>query len=426
MTAIARWRLSLLGLVIVSLFTLTGFGCRRNTSLVGSNTKILVWGLWQDSSAIEPVIKAFKEITGADVEYKKIGSVGSYEKTLLEDLAQGRGPDVFVVHHTWVESKRGLMNPAPTDIIDEKALKEEFVDVVDKDLVRDGAIYALPVSVDTLGLYYNRDLLNAAGVARPPMTWNDFQQAVQKITRVTRFGTISQSAVALGTAANINRAPDILQLLLLQSGLNIKDAVTNNVRLTGDMGQRSLTFYTDFSNKAKKVFTWDLLQDYSLDAFAEGKTTMMINYSYHIPTIQAKNPRLQFGVAKVPQIADSAPVTFASYWPYAVSNTSKNSQIAWRFVRFLTSAQGSALLNQSMVNPPARRDGVEAAARDPLYGAFAEQSLTAATWPRVDIVASDAIFNKMIDDVVTGAAAIDTSLSRAEDQLNQLSKKDEK
>jgi multiple sugar transport system substrate-binding protein len=422
METLLRSRITLLCVLVLCFFTLTGFGCRRNVSVGSSGTKIVVWGLWQDSTAMDPVIKAFKTAYGADVEYKKIGSVADYEKTLLEALAQGQGPDVFVIHHTWVEGKRGLMSPAPADIIDERAVKQEFVDVIDKDLVRDNSVYALPVSVDTMALYYNKDLLNAAGVARPPATWDEFQQAVQKITRVTRFGTILQSAAALGTAANINRAPDIVQMLMLQSGLDIKGATTSDqVKISDDIGQRALTFYTDFANKAKQVFTWDLQQDYSLDAFAAGKTAMMINYSYHIPTIQAKNPRLQFNIAPVPQIADSkVPVTFASYWPFAVSTTSKNPRVAWQFIRFLTSSQAVDLLNKDQINPPARRDGVDAASRDPLYGVFAEQSLTASSWPRVDIVATDAIFNKMIDDVVTGAASIEDSLHRGEDQLNQL------
>ena len=50
----------------------------------------------------------------------------------------------------------------------------------------------------------------------------------------------------------------------------------------------------------------------------------------------------------------------------------------------------------------------------------AEQALTAATWPRTDIVAIDAIVNTMIDNVVTGAAIPNESLRRAENQINQL------
>lgn len=413
----------LLSLALVSSVVLTGFGCRpRPTgSNLGTDTKLVVWGLWQNSAEMSPLVTAFQESTGVAVEYKKVASVADYEKKLVEAFAEKRGPDVFVIHHTWAESKRALISPAPKSVIDERALREEFVDVVADDLLREGQIWALPVSVDTLALYYNKDILSAAGIPRPPRTWDDIQRVVAQLTAVTRFGTIQRSAIALGTAANINRAADILQVLFLQSGLPIKDpAPEGAVNIAGDIGERALTFYTDFANKSKKVYTWDLQQDYSLDAFAEGETAMMVNYSYHIPTIRAKNPRLDFAISPLPQIADSTATNFASYWPFAVSQQSVLPEVAWQFVRFLTNTEAAQALNKAAATPPARRDGIAEAARDPVIGAFAEQALTAATWPRTDIVATDAIVNTMIDSVVTGAATPAESLRRAQDQLNQL------
>lgn len=420
-----KHRVLLLVLAISSLVTLTGFGCR---SSVGPGEQLdsglTVWGLWQESADMDKIAEAFTKQTGVKVNYKKIASVATYEKTLLEALAQGRGPDVFVIHHTWVEGKRGLLSPAPSDVIDERSARDEFVDVVVADAVRDGLVYALPTSVDTLALFYNKDLLAAAGVAQPPTTWDEMQRDVQKITKVTRLGVIQQSALAAGTAANVNRAPDLLQLLMLQSGLTIVDAKNKQADVAGDVGERALTFYTDFANKSKQVYTWDLQQDFSLDAFAAGKTAMTFNYSYHIPTIKAKNPRLNFATAAMPHIADGRVMNFASYWPFAVSTTSRAPVTAWKFIRFLTSKEAAAVLNKAQGVPPARRDSISDVDRDPLLGPFAEETLTAVAWPRVDIVASDAIFNRMIDDVVTGAASTVDALHRASDQLNQLTKKE--
>lgn len=409
------------GLVIagIALFTLTGFGCRRPAGTTDTlDQPLVVWGLWQESGQMQPILNAFTSQTGVKVEYKKIASVAAYEQDLLEALAQGRGPDVFVIHHTWVEGKRGLMSPAPPEVIDERAVREEFAEVVGKDLIRDGFIYALPTSVDTLALYVNNDILNGSGV-RVPRTWDEFQRAVERVTRVSRTGQLLQSAAALGTAKNVNRAGDILQLLMLQSGMTILDA-SGRVDMASDLGERALAFYTDFSNKSKKVFTWDLLEDLSIDAFSEGETAMMINYSYHIPTIRAKNARLNFSWNPVPQIADSTPRTFASYWPFAVSNSSRAPVTAWQLVRFITNAESANQLSSATGMPPARKDSVETFSRDPNLGVFADQALTAASWPRVDIVAADGIFNRMIDDVVTGAAKPQDALSRAQDRLQQI------
>ena len=419
MASSLRLKISASLFTVISLFTLTGVSCSPTPVNIGKGNPLVIWGLWEESTALEPIITAFQEETGVDVEYRKIASVADYENQLLAAIAEDRGPDIFVIHHTWVETKRGLMSPASPDIIDERALREEFVDVVADDLIRDGHVYALPTSVDTLALYYNKDLLSTAGIARPPRTWDEFLAMVEPITRINRLGVIAQRRAALRTATNISPATDIIQLLFIQSGLSLNND-DNKVRLSEELGVKALTFYTDFANKSKKAYTWNIQQDYSIDAFSQGKTAMMINYSYHIPTVRAKNPRLRFDIAPVPQIADSKVQNFASYWPYAVSNKSKSPELAWQFLRQMTNTEGAMSIIRHHQIPPARRDGVASLSRDPSLGVFAEQALTAVTWPRGDIVAIDAIMNTMIDNVTTGAATINASLVRAQEQINLI------
>lgn len=419
-----RSKLPLASLILISGIALMGFGCRAPQKVqTTTTTSLVVWGLWQDSDSMGPILRAFKDQTGIAVEYKKVASVATYEKDLLEALAEGRGPDIFVINNAWVEAKRGRLIPAPVEIINERQLRSEFVDVVASDLVRDGLVYALPTSVDTIALYHNNNLFNGAGISASPKTWQEFQQDVIKLTQVSRLGVIGQSGAALGTAININRAPDIFQMLMMQSGLKIIDTTSGGRRvdIANAVGERALSFYTDFSNKSKQVYTWDVSQDYSIDAFAEGKTAMLFNYSYQIPTIKAKNPRLQFSVAPVPQIGGNATqITFASYWPFAVSASSRSPQAAWQFVRFLASKNVAESLNKAQGVPPARRDAVPDYISDPVMGVFAEQSLQAQSWPRVDIVATDAIFTSMIDSVATGGTTISDALKQAQDQLQRI------
>lgn len=416
------WGLIAFGVVAFLLLLLIGCSVVFSNRAQKPTKPLVVWGLWHDSEMIDPVLRAFTAKTGITVDYKKIATVADYEQTLLKALAERRGPDVFVIHNSWVEDKRGIMAPAPKSVVDVRAVKDEFVEVVTSNLIRDGSVYALPTSVDTLALYYNKDLLGAAGVARPAATWADLQRDVERLTRVNRFGTIEQSAIALGTGSNINRVADVVQVLLLQSGLSIFDPQEKNVVINNEAGIRAIQFFTDFANKTKKVYTWDLAQHYSIDAFAEGKTAMMINYSYHAPTIKLKNPRLHFGVAPLPQNVDSPVVNFPNYWPWAVASTAVAPEAAWRLVRFMTNAESSAALNEKLSAPPARKDGVVHLERDPELGVFAEQALTARSWPIVNIAATDQVFVELTDSVANGTATIRDALQRAQDHLNQLRK----
>src|SRR4030043_2137707 len=122
------------------------------------------------------------------------------------------------------------------------------------------------------------------------------------------------AGASIGTVKNINRGSDILMMLMLQTGaemINLKRGEATfdeQVSAGGQMyqpGLNSLQFYTNFADPSKKSYTWNNYLDYSIDAFSQGKSAMMINYSFHISTIKAKQPHLRFGIAPVPQPKDS-------------------------------------------------------------------------------------------------------------------------
>jgi len=73
-------------------------------------------------------------------------------------MATGRGPDIYMIHNTWIPRYEEKLLGVPSELITIKDFQENFVDVVYKDFIVDGYIAALPLSVDTLALYYNKDI----------------------------------------------------------------------------------------------------------------------------------------------------------------------------------------------------------------------------------------------------------------------------
>ena len=96
--------------------------------------------------------------------------------------------------------------------------KNTFVDAAVRDFTLNQKVYGVPFSVDSLGLYYNKDILGSAGIATPPKTWDELSADVQKIKRADKTGYFTLSGLAAGTNANVNRAVDILYLFMLQKG----------------------------------------------------------------------------------------------------------------------------------------------------------------------------------------------------------------
>ena len=229
-------QLSVLSLALVGTLLLSGCGFRETNQPY--KVDLEVWGVFDDSDAYAEVFSQYKRLNPhvGEIIYRKF-LVDTYRQDPLDALAAGNGPDIFLIQNTWTPQFLDKVVPAPDYIADERIFREIFVDVVAKDfLTPDQKILGAPLSVDTLALYYNKDLFNAAGITTPPATWEEVVANVGKLTQIDGFGVINQSAIALGTAAdpigNINRATDILTTLFFQSGVPILDDTQPNATPT--------------------------------------------------------------------------------------------------------------------------------------------------------------------------------------------------
>ena len=165
------------------------------------------------------------------------------------------------------------------------------------DVVINNKIYGLPLSVDTLAMYYNQDLLDASGVVEVPQYWNnDFQQTVKKITKLDLKGNILQSGIALGTARNIERFSDILSVLMIQNGaimmsdsgqILFNTVPANSQNKNYNPGQMALRFYNDFADPVKGFILGILIFPILL-MLCSGQVAIIFAYSYHLPIIKSK------------------------------------------------------------------------------------------------------------------------------------------
>ncbi len=390
------------------------------------------WGVYDDRQTLTALINAFKGAEpGIKVNYRQF-SYADYEKSLIDALASGTGPDLIMIDNTWLAKHRDILSPMPAtsgsktvQFFTLSDFQKQFVDVVSKDLVYQDKIYAIPLYVDTLALFYNKDMFNTAGITAPPKTWEDFNNDVELLTKFDTKDNIIQAGAAMGTARNVNRSSDILSELMIQNGTKMTNETNTAATFTRSVnstlvGENALQYYTDFANPAKKVYTWNDDQHYSIDAFVEGSLAMMFNYSHQIPVVQGRFNRLNFGIAPVPQFSELNTKNFASYWAVGVSAQSKNQNAAWRFLNYLGSHDGSLAYVTAASRPSARRDIIDVQRNDPKLGVFAVQALSAKSWYQVDNNAIDQIFADMIDDVNLKRQALKSAIRSAESKVNTL------
>ncbi|MCX6795515.1 MAG: extracellular solute-binding protein [Candidatus Falkowbacteria bacterium] len=429
-------KLVALGLLFTFIIT-SGFGCKT----VSTQTKkamepitLEYWRVFDDSDSFQEIIDSYKVLhPNITINYHKY-RIEEYETELINALAEDRGPDMFTIHNTWTKKYENKIIPLPAQIsmayqVEKTGIQKEvvpemrttnsltpsdvrslFVDVVASDAISNNQIFGLPLSVDTLSLFYNKDLFNSAGIANPPEFWDQvFQQDVKKLTKQDTKRQIIQSGVSLGVSKNINRFSDILMVLMMQNGSKIIDGgkvifneVPENLSGSGyNPGLGALVFFTDFSNPIKEVYSWNDALPNSLEMFMSGNLAMTFGYSYDLPTIRARAPKMNFAVVKVPQIAGNPEINFANYWLETVSKKSKHPNEAWDFVQYATKKEQAKLYLAKTKKPTALRSLIDEQKSDAELAPFVSQVLTAKSWYHG---ANPLAAETAIGDMITNAA----------------------
>ncbi len=417
-------------LLATVVFVSAGCGGGGGGQKAQSQITLTVWKTFEDSENLRPVFEAFqKKNPNVEINYVK-KNIDSYESDLINALASGSGPDVFSIHNDWLPKYLDKTTPAPEALFGFKEYKDAFVDAAVNDLTLDQKIYGVALSVDSLALYYNKDLLGSSGIAVPPKTWSELSSQVKQIKRSDGKGYFTRSGVAIGTNKNVNRAVDILNLFMLQQGAKAFDedrtsaVFANQIEKNGNYinpGQDATEFYTSFADPGSLNYNWNMRSDYSIDAFANGRAAFLYGYSYLRSTLLAKNPNLNFDVTTAPQPNLQDPtVNFANYWGEVVSKQSKNQEAAWKFLKFISSKEALDIYYAQNKQPSSRKDLIELQIPDPEIGVFAHANLTAKTFYKPDQQKMDDIFGLMIDNIILKGESVREALEQAQQQADVL------
>ncbi len=337
---------------------------------------LVYYGLWEPSTVMKPVIDAFEaKNPKIKIDYQ-LQSSQDYQDRLKTALEGSDSPDIVRLHTTWLPLFAANLLPAPPNTLSATELSTNFYPIVSKLLVASNQVYGAPMAAESLGLYVNTAMLQQKQL-QPPKTWEDLltvAKAVKEADPLTN--KITRAGVALGNTSNVEYWPDIVSMMLLQSGVSLTDIQGPEVAVT-------LTYYTDFVTKHT---VWDETMPPSTVAFANEKVAMIIAPSWVAKDIKAINPSLSWQVVPVPQLPDVDPVNWASIWFEGVSKTSKYPLESWKFVSFLASAEAqqilfdSAATDRGFPQPPANKAVAETASKNAVLAPFVSSLNTAKTF----------------------------------------------
>jgi ABC-type glycerol-3-phosphate transport system substrate-binding protein len=400
------------------------FGGKGNSNSVGS---VVVWGT-MDATTMQSSIAA---LIGVDQNFQQVSYVQkrpeTYEADLINAFASNRAPDLFFLNDAQILAFKDKVLPISYNIISQRTFNDTFVNEASL-LAFPSGIVGLPVYIDPLVMYWNKDLFAGANVATYPRAWSELTTIVPKMTALDTASNVKRSAVALGSYDNVRYAKEILAALLLQLNNPIvgTDAANKYTSLLAGnqtsgvdtSAQAVVRFYTGFSNSSQSIYSWNRALPNSLNAFTSGDVGMYFGLASDYQVILARNPNLAVSVALLPQASSvKSPVTYGRMTALAIPRNAKNQSGALYIAQIMAGAQGASALSQSIGLPSARRDLLTAQPADAAASVFAQSALISRGWYDPGAGISGPIFKSMVESVVSGKAQLGDAVQIASMQL---------
>jgi len=425
------FQLVVLGIFIVAIvgavFVFAGYSGSSGQRDIGD---VVMWGTL-DAVAMDAFFRTYRDIDDRvdRIFYEQIPEE-QFAQRLAEGLADGTGPDVYLLSQDNIIRDWAKVLPISYDDVSVRTFKDTFIDEAEMYLGPNG-IHALPMTLDPMVLYWNRDILAEAGFAKPPQFWDELATYTERVTVRDKANNILRATVALGEYDNVAHAKDILALLIMQAGGNIisqlddgtliADLSQNTQRVTP--AQTALRFFTQFSNPVKTVYTWNRALPNSRDLFAQGKLAFYIGYASEAYLLQEQNPHLNYDVAPIPQVRSgegTRTMTFGRMYALATPKAAQNLY-GGRVVSFiLSSKEASEMLADVLVTQSPRRDVLSEIPDDPATLVFRNAALISRAWLDPNPQKTARIFRYMIGDVTSGALRLSDAVANAQKQIDDL------
>lgn len=238
------------------------------------------------------------------------------------------------------------------------------------DITRRGPIlYAIPNDFTPMVVYYNKRMFDAAGVAYPKNGWtfDDFRATAKRLTIPGKQYGFSFT----------NWFPGWIMWLWNNGGDCFDpDCTRAGGYLDSEQNAQTLTFIRDLINVDKSTPSLSQAAAAGVDMFGNRQAAMMVSGHWSMidfPKVVKKGenkiPLDDIGVVTMPNNTGK-PVTVMYESGYSIAKEAKHPDIAWKFIKFMTSHDTRLKLNETGIAVDARIDVSQERAKNPLEASF--------------------------------------------------------
>lgn len=389
---------------------------------------VRIWGTLPSAA----VNTALGEVGMKHITYREV-TPDTYYSDFLEAIAVNAQPDLLLLDQGQYYQFREKLTLMPYEWYPEQAYKSSFLEVSELFLRPEG-LYMIPFAVDPLVMYWNRDMYTNKGLVKPPEYWDEFPDLVSTFNVIDNSRNITKSTIAFGEAQNINNVKGIISALILQANSPITRWRMENGELKlqvslneggGDdaagAGFLALRFYTDFANPAKRVYSWNRSLPEARNMFVAGDLSVYFGYASEAETIVELNPNLNFEVALLPQVRGTERrATYGQVYGFAIPQVAYNVAGAFDAATRLSANSIQSAFAQASGLPAVRRDLAGASHTNTYWSVMYDSAIISKTWVDPNPRATDQIFDRMVENVQSGAFTLSRSVSEAAREIDDL------
>jgi multiple sugar transport system substrate-binding protein len=254
--------------------------------------------------------------------------------TLQTAFSSGSGPDIFLISPgDFLRYYNGKVFVDLTSHITSDARSDFVKGVLDTRMV-DGKIFAVPMEIEPLAMYYNQQLFEQNHLAEGdlPQTWDQLLDTAQKLTGGNRFGV--QFETVPGYYQNFTWYP-----FMWEGNGNAVDPATKKSAFDSPAVVDALTFWQE--TQKRKVAPKKALGTGAGDAPANlgsGYTAMQQSGIWSVADLAQQKPNFKYDIFRLPTPAGGTYVTDGGGWAFAANAKGSNPEAA---AKFITWALGS-------------------------------------------------------------------------------------
>lgn len=301
----------------------------------------------QETALLESLLYRFSvEHPEILVKYEPI--TGDFWQAINTMVATGEEPDVYYMDIFQYPpfAENDVLVPLDDYMSASGVSKDEFIPALIDAFTTDGVTYGIPKDFNSLGLFYNKDLFDTAGLDYPTddWTWDDLRAAAEALSDP------DNNVYGFGVPADPGRFP----VFVFQNGGSVMSDDFSDTLLDSPEAVGAAEFYTGFRLDNVGAAPDQVGEGWQGTAFGKANFAMVYEGGWLIPYLNDQFPEINYGVV-TPPAGPGGEGNLIFTVAYVVSKNSDNPEAAWTLIEYLTNEDSQTIVLESGFALPSRQ-----------------------------------------------------------------------